>query len=130
MVRSESIVAVCCQNSALKVAESLGKHPVMKSVQVVKVPCSGNVEVGFILKCLEKGCAGVLVLGCPLDNCQYITGNCRAQKRVAAAKQALWEAGVRENRVDVKFISSLDAHTFRQAIHEMRKSLLAGREDT
>lgn len=129
MVRSESIVAVCCENSALKAAESLGEHPVMNSVQVVKVPCSGNVGVGFILKCFEKGCAGVLILGCPLDSCKYITGNRRAQKRVAAAKRALREAGVREDRVNIEFVSSLDAHRFQQAIEEMRTSFLAGREE-
>ncbi|MBA7681084.1 hypothetical protein ES703_89412 [subsurface metagenome] len=106
----KKIVAFCCENSSYKAAESIRTSSLMKAVEVVKLPCAGKVEIGQILKCLENGVERVLVLGCPIDNCKYITGNCRALKRVNAARQALKDAGIEEEKVRIELVSSLDTH--------------------
>ena len=77
----------------------------------------------MMLKCLEKDHPGVLILGCPVDNCKYIKGNIRAQKRVEMVKKALQNAGINENRVYMDFISSVDSYKFITIVKEMNDRL-------
>lgn len=115
------ITALLCENSAWKayvdaVRNDTQAARALESLDPVKLPCSGKVEVGLILKLLENGSAGVLVLGCPKDNCTFIRGNYRAEKRVGAAKAALREAGLDEGLVRLDFLSSLDSRKLIDAV--------------
>ncbi len=121
--KKSELIVLCCENSAYLAAESLTDTKIMQSVKVVMLPCSGRVEVGLILKFLENGAAGVLVLGCPLDNCKFVRGNYRAQKRVDVAMKALNDAGVNKDKVKIDFISSLDTHKFIALVKEMKSTL-------
>jgi len=119
------IVALCCENSGWKALASLGDDPVLDGVEAVRLPCSGKAETGMMLKILEKGAAGVLVLGCPKDDCTFLRGSARAQKRVAVARAALKDAGVGEERVRMEFISSVDTPRLAEAIRAMKAALEA-----
>ena len=115
------ITALLCENSGWKAyvdaaAEGVEASRLLQDLDAVKLPCSGKVEVGLILKLLENGSAGVLVLGCPKDNCTFIRGNYRAEKRVGAAKAALREAGLDEGLVRLDFLSSLDSRKLTDAV--------------
>jgi coenzyme F420-reducing hydrogenase delta subunit len=115
------ITALLCENSAWKAyVDAAGEGPraarALGNLDAVKLPCSGKVEVGLILKLLETGSAGVLVLGCPKDNCTFIRGNYRAEKRIGAAKAALREAGLDEGLVRLDFLSSLDSRKLIDAV--------------
>ena len=123
MAETKPIVAFCCENSAAKAAEAVRDESVRAGVEVVKLPCAGKVEVGLVLKCFEKGYPAVLVLGCPIDNCKYLRGNCRAQKRVEVAQKALHDAGLDEKRIRMEFLSSVDTHKFEAVVREMKAAL-------
>jgi coenzyme F420-reducing hydrogenase delta subunit len=115
------ITALLCENSAWKAyvdaaGEGTQAARALGNLDAVKLPCSGKVEVGLILKLLETGSAGVLVLGCPKDNCTFIRGNYRAEKRIGAAKAALREAGLDEGLVRLDFLSSLDSRKLMDAV--------------
>ena len=120
----QRIVAFCCENSSYKAAEAVDDDTVLDLVDIVRLPCSGKVEVGVVLKCFEQGRLGVLILGCPVDNCAYITGNVRAKKRVATVKAALQNAGIEENRVHMDFVSSVDSYKFVRIVKEMYDRLM------
>ena len=54
------------QNSAIKaglMAEEF-KMPLTDGLQMVQVPCTGKVDMDYILTAFEEGADGVLVLGC------------------------------------------------------------------
>jgi F420-non-reducing hydrogenase iron-sulfur subunit len=120
---TKKIVVFCCENSAYKAADAVEDGSVLESVDVVRLPCSGKIEIGLVLKCLEQDYPGVLILGCPIDNCKYIKGNVRARKRVEMIKQALRNAGYDENRVRMDFLSSLDAYKFVNIVNEMKERI-------
>ena len=120
MADKDKIVVFCCENSALKAIDSMGNAEIMNSVEVIKLPCSGKAETGLILKYFENGYKGVVVLGCPLDNCKFIKGNFRALKRIDMVKKALREAKISENRVRIDFISSVDSHKVTAILEEMK----------
>jgi coenzyme F420-reducing hydrogenase delta subunit len=123
MGEKKKIVALCCENSSYKAAEAVNENSILDLVDIVRLPCSGKVEVGMVLKCLENDHPGVLILGCPVDNCKYINGNVRAQKRVEMVKKALQNAGINENRVHMDFISSVDSYKFITIVKEMNDRL-------
>jgi F420-non-reducing hydrogenase iron-sulfur subunit len=119
----KKIVAFCCENSALKAAEALSEPLVMEAVELVRLPCSGKIETGLLLECLEKGHPGVLVLGCPEDNCKFLVGSRRARKRVQLTRKLLKDAGLSEERVHMDFVSSVDAHRLARIVRDMRERL-------
>jgi coenzyme F420-reducing hydrogenase delta subunit len=124
MMDGKKIVAFCCENSAGQAAGAAdaGVH---EAVEIVPLPCSGKVEVALVLRALERGHPGVLVLGCPRDNCKYLTGNLRAEKRVRSIHALLAAIGIEEERVQMEYISSVDAHRLAEAVHRMRERLAA-----
>ena len=121
------IVAFCCENSALRAAQSVEDPAVLEAVELVRLPCTGKVEIGLLLQCLEEGHPGVLVLGCPVDNCKFLRGSSRARKRVAMTRRILKEAGLDEERVRMDFLSSVETHKLRRIVAEMKARLAAGR---
>jgi F420-non-reducing hydrogenase iron-sulfur subunit len=121
----KKIVAFCCENSALKAAEALSDPAMLEAVELVRLPCTGKAETGLLLACLERGHPGVLVLGCPQDNCKFLVGSTRAGKRVQATRKILKEAGLSEERVRMDYVSSVDAHRLARIVREMRERLNA-----
>ena len=115
----KKIVALCCENSSYKAASAVTDGDVLQSVRVVPLPCSGKTEIDLVLQFLEAGYEGVLVLGCPKDNCMFMRGSARAEKRVEKIRETLKEIGMDENRVRMDFLSSLDTHKFIRAVREM-----------
>jgi F420-non-reducing hydrogenase iron-sulfur subunit len=120
MADTNKIIMLCCENSAVKAIDSMGKTEILNLVEIIKLPCSGKVEIELILKYFENGYKGVVVLGCPLDNCKFIKGNYRALKRIDRVKKALTEAGINEDRVKIDFLSSVDSHKVSAIIEEMK----------
>lgn len=123
MMDGKKIVAFCCENSAGLAAAGAAAAGVFEAVEIVPLPCSGKVEVALVLRALERGHPGVLVLGCPRDNCQYLTGNLRAEKRIRSIHALLRAIGIEEERVQMDYVSSLDAHRLAEAVHRMRERL-------
>ncbi|TFG64865.1 MAG: hydrogenase iron-sulfur subunit [Spirochaetales bacterium] len=77
-MEEKKLVVFCCENSSLVSARALQyddeKGELFGAVRIVPLPCSGKIEMGIILKALEEGAPGVLVLGCPVDNCKFFRG--------------------------------------------------------
>ncbi len=116
----DKIVAFCCENSAVIAADDVDAgHPVMNAVEIISLPCSGKVEIGRVLKCLEDGAPAVLIMACPKDGCKYISGNRRAEKRIEELKKALSNAGLDEGRVHMDFLSSVDSPKFIEIVSRM-----------
>jgi coenzyme F420-reducing hydrogenase delta subunit len=79
------------------------------SVQPVLVPCSSKVEVPHILRILERGTTGVEVVACSGNECRFLVGSDRAERRVAYARRLLAEAGIDAERVGFSRASMLSA---------------------
>jgi len=117
------ITALLCENSAYKAYLDTAGAPEFADVDVMRLPCSGKAETGLVLRMLEAGSRGVLVVGCPKENCEYVRGSDRADRRVAAAREALAEAGVRPERVRMEFVSSVESHRLLAVVRDFTASL-------
>ena len=65
--------------------------------RIIRVPCTGKVDLIHILRAFEKGADGVYVVGCMEGDCHYNEGNFRARKRVEQAASILDKIGVGGN---------------------------------
>lgn len=66
---------------------------------MISLPCSGKVDLQYLLKAVETGADGVIILTCLIGNCKFLEGNLRAQKRAEAVNSILEETGMGKDRV-------------------------------
>jgi F420-non-reducing hydrogenase iron-sulfur subunit len=89
------------------------------NVKIVKVPCTGRVDIIHMLKAFEHGADGVFIAGCLEGECHYLRGNLRAKQRVAHAKELLDECGVGAGRISMYNLSSAQGQRFAEIAREM-----------
>lgn len=89
------------------------------NVKVIRLPCTGKVDVEYIMKAFEQGADGVYVIACPIGNCHHERGNVRATKRVEYAKNLLDEVGLGRERLGIYYVAGGQGHAFAEAAREM-----------
>jgi coenzyme F420-reducing hydrogenase delta subunit/NAD-dependent dihydropyrimidine dehydrogenase PreA subunit len=62
-------------------------------VYPIRVMCLGRLRPGIILKAFERGAGGVLLLGCPQDECRYEFGGRRSEETFAVARDLVRTMG-------------------------------------
>ena len=103
----EIIVFAChyCAYAAADLAGSMRlQYPA--NIRMIKLPCTGKLEVIHVLKALESGADGVYAAGCLEGQCHYLEGNLWARKRLEYVKTLLEELGMDPERVDMFNMSS------------------------
>ncbi len=115
------IVAFCCHYCAYAAADLAGslrmQYP--PSVRVVKLPCTGKLDVQLVLDAFEHGVDGVMVAGCLEGDCHYQQGNLNARRRVNYVKTLLKEIGLEPDRVRMFNMSSAMGKQWAEAVTEM-----------
>jgi F420-non-reducing hydrogenase iron-sulfur subunit len=89
------------------------------NVKVIRLPCTGKVDVEYIMKAFEQGADGVYVIACPIGNCHHERGNVRATKRVEYAKNLLDEIGLGRERLGIYYVAGGQGQAFAEAAREM-----------
>jgi F420-non-reducing hydrogenase iron-sulfur subunit len=96
---STRIYLFCC-------ATSYDQAEIMRSIaqpgvetKVVLIPCSGKLDILYLIKAFETGADGVAVMICKEGDCRYLEGNMRAKKRVEAVEKLLEETGIGQGRI-------------------------------
>ncbi len=89
------------------------------NVKIVKVPCTGRVDILLILHAFEKGVDGVYLAGCMEGECHFLRGNLRARQRVQYVKGLLEEVGLGGDRVEMFNMSASQGQRFAQVAQEM-----------
>jgi coenzyme F420-reducing hydrogenase delta subunit len=121
------IVAFCCHYCAYGAADLAGSmrlnYPA--NVKIIKLPCTGKVDIIYLLKAFEDGADGVYVAGCLEGNCHFTNGNIKAKRRVARAKRLLDEIGVGGNRLEMYNMSASMGPRFVEVAREMTERIKA-----
>jgi coenzyme F420-reducing hydrogenase delta subunit len=93
------------------------------NVRVIRVMCSGMVDPIHVLRALEGGADGVLVAGCRIGDCHYISGNIKAEKIIGRLRSLLHRLGLEDERLRLQWISTGEAGLFAKTIQEMFSQL-------
>jgi len=70
-------------------------------VSIREIPCSGKIDVQYLLHALEGVRGGVCVVACPVGECHLAQGNQRAEVRMATVRRLLAEIGIEPERAEL-----------------------------
>lgn len=85
--------------------------------EVIVTMCTGRIQTNLLLYVLENGAEGVLIAGCPEDECEH-KGSTYIQKRMPGIKKTLSEAGIDPERVRFREVPKGDAGAFQKICDE------------
>ena len=125
MEKKHAIVAFCCHYCAYAAADLAGSMRLQypSEIRVVRTPCTGRLEVGFILKAFESGADAVVVAGCEEGSCHFKDGNLIAKRRVNSTAKLLAESGIEPERLRMVNVSAGNAPLFVKAMQEMAETV-------
>lgn len=103
-----NIIAYCCKWCSYAAADLAGNMRIQypANIKILRVPCTGRVDILHLLRTFEAGADGVFISGCLPGDCHYLNGNEKAVKRVNYVKKALEEIGIEPERVEMYYNSA------------------------
>src|ERR1022692_4486160 len=112
------IVAFFCNWCTYLAADLAGTSRIKyaPNAEVVRVMCSGRVDVQFVLKAFAKGADGVLIGGCHPGDGHYQEGNYKALRRYRLLKRLLKQMGIEEERLRLEWISAAEGDRVRVVV--------------
>jgi F420-non-reducing hydrogenase iron-sulfur subunit len=95
-------------------------------IRLVRVMCSGRIDLRFVLRAFANGNDGVFIGGCKLNECNYVThGNYDALGVTHICKSLLARMGLRPERLHIAFMSGGDGNLLAEAIDKHTKAVKA-----
>jgi len=119
------ILCFACKWCSYAAADLAGVSRIQYSpnVRILRVPCSGRVDVLHILKAFQSGADGVIITGCLIGDCHYIDGNIKAKERVDVIKKALEYLDIDPKRFELGFASSSEGQKFAAMMTDFVKQI-------
>jgi F420-non-reducing hydrogenase iron-sulfur subunit len=99
--------------------------PYPPNVKVIRVMCSGRVDVQFVLEAYRQGADGVLILACHPGDCHYKEGNYRAAQRHRLLLALLSQFGIEQERCRFDYVSAGEGEKFAAVVTEMTETIRA-----
>ncbi len=127
MAESPSIIAFCCHYCAFTAADLAGtmRQQYPPNVRIVRLPCTGKVDVNMLLEAFVAGADGVMVAGCEEGSCHFIQGNLRAKGRIVHGKELLAEVGINPERLTMYHIAASQGPLFAEKATEFTEKITA-----
>lgn len=82
-------------------------------IRLIRVMCTGRVDLDHILRAFSNGIDGVFIGGCRLNECNYATqGNYHALNIALLCKRLMEHIGINPDRLSIEFMSSSEGTRF------------------
>jgi coenzyme F420-reducing hydrogenase delta subunit/NAD-dependent dihydropyrimidine dehydrogenase PreA subunit len=122
--QKQIVLVFTCNWNPYSGMETAGVERLSYSARVypIRVMCLGRLSPGIILKAFERGAYGVLLLGCPQDECRYEFGSRRADDTFAVARDLVRTMGYADQRLKLDRLAAGDGKAWVDKI----KTFLAG----
>ncbi len=86
--------------------------------------CTGRVDLSYVLRAFSKGADGVFIVGCHLNECNYIThGNFHALSMVHLCKKIMEHIGLNPERLMIEFMSGGEGVLFAEVMNDIGKKV-------
>jgi coenzyme F420-reducing hydrogenase delta subunit/DNA-binding MarR family transcriptional regulator len=82
------------------------------NLRIIRVMCSARVDPTIVLEAFIRGLDGVMILGCHLGDCHYMTGNYYTERRIKTTKKVLKNIGLSPERLVVDWVSAAEGERF------------------
>jgi len=93
------------------------------NVRIIRVMCSARVDPTIVLEVFIRGLDGVMVLGCHLGTCHYMTGNYYTERRMKMTKKILRKAGMSPERLLVDWVSAAEGERFASIVKDFTEKV-------
>jgi len=119
------VLCFACQWCSYGAADLAGVSRIQypPNVRILRVPCSGRVDVLHVLKAFQNGADGVIITGCHIGDCHYVDGNVKAKDRVDVMKKSLSALGIDPERLEIGFASSSEGQKFATMMTDFVKKI-------
>ena len=121
------ILAFCCHYCAYAAADLAGSMRLQypSNVRVLRLPCTGKIEVNYLLSAFERGADGVIVSGCHPGDCHYAEGNYHARRRFRLFKELMDFTGIDSQRVTFSWVSASQGQKWADVVNETTERIRA-----
>jgi len=115
------ILALCCYWCSYTGADLAGTSRIQypPNVRIVRVQCTGMINLSLVIEALLGGADGVMVCGCHPGDCHYVGGNMRAKSRSEAVGLMLQDFGLEPERFQLNWVSASEGARFAQVVKDM-----------
>ncbi len=122
------VIVITCNWNAYNGLETAGaeRRRLSPGVYPLKVNCLGQIDPGIILKAFENGAGGVLLLGCPLNECHFEFGNRRAEEVFQEARSLTNLLGYRDQQLQLDWLAAGDGQGFIEKVERFLAGLKEG----
>ncbi len=119
------ILGFLCKNDAYRAADDAGSRGILypPNLLSIMVPCTGAVNGAIISEAISKGVDGILIAGCPDNQCHYQQGSTLAKTRLTDISNKLKEMYIEPERVRFASISRDEPEKFAEAVREYVEDL-------
>jgi F420-non-reducing hydrogenase iron-sulfur subunit len=119
------IIAFACNWCSYAGADLAGVSRIQypPTTRVIRVMCSARVSPMFVLEALRGGADGVLVTGCHLGDCHYISGNEKAAVNMEMAHSLISLLGIEPERLRLEWISAAEGARFFEVVTEFTEKV-------
>lgn len=119
------IIAFCCHYCAFTAADLAGtmRQQYPTNIHIVRLPCTGKVDINMLLRAFVDDADGVMVAGCEVGSCHFLEGNIRAKKRVEYAKEKLGEVGINPEKLEMFHIAASEGPLFAQTARDFTEKI-------
>ena len=118
------ILAMCCNWCGYAGADLAGVSRIQypPNTRIMRIMCSGRVEINHLLTALMFGADGVMVVCCHPGDCHYVSGNEKAEQNFETTKELLRYLDM-EDRVRMEPISAAEGTKFGEVVSELTEDL-------
>ncbi len=86
--------------------------------------CTGRLDLSYVVRAFSKGADGVFIVGCHLNECNYIThGNFHALSMAYLGKRLMKHIGLNPDRLKIEFMSGGEGILFAETMNEFGKQI-------
>jgi F420-non-reducing hydrogenase iron-sulfur subunit len=86
--------------------------------------CTGRLDLSYILRAFSNGADGVFIIGCHLNECNYIThGNFHALSLAHLCKKLMEHIGLNPERLRIQFMSGGEGNLFAEVMNDYSKKV-------
>lgn len=119
------IISFCCNWCSYAGADlaGVGRLQYPPNVRIIRVMCSGMVHPNMVIEALTNGADGVIMCGCHIGDCHYMTGNERAEARAEGIELMLEDFGIEPERFRLEWISASEGPKFAETMTEFTKMI-------
>ncbi|MCW4026688.1 MAG: hydrogenase iron-sulfur subunit [Candidatus Bathyarchaeota archaeon] len=93
------------------------------NARIIRVMCSARVDPTIVLEAFIRGLDGVMVLGCHLGDCHYMTGNYYTERRIKTTKEVLKNTGLSPERLLIDWVSAAEGERFAALVKEFTEKI-------